>query len=76
LADWRRVQPFPEPLQRTFGKANLKIYNRMQGADEFVVSGVLKGWDRWRDLSRIETPVLAMGAHYDEMNPRQHPERG
>jgi proline iminopeptidase len=64
-----RVHPFPEPLQRTFAKANVKIYNQMQGADEFVVSGNLKGWDRWGDLSRIETPALVMGARYDEMNP-------
>jgi proline iminopeptidase len=64
-----RVQPFPEPVQRTFQKANVKIYNQMQGADEFVVSGNLKGWDRWRDLPRIRTPVLVMGARYDEMNP-------
>jgi proline iminopeptidase len=64
-----RVQPFPEPLQRTFAKANMNIYNRMQGANEFVVSGNLTGWDRWRDLSRIDTPVLVMGARYDEMNP-------
>jgi proline iminopeptidase len=64
-----RVQPFPEPLRRTFEKANLQIYNLMQGSDEFVVSGRLKGWDRWRDLARIATPVLVMGAHYDEMDP-------
>ena len=37
--------------------------------DEFVVSGNLKDWDRWRDLSRIETPALVMGARYDEMDP-------
>jgi proline iminopeptidase len=64
-----RVQPFPEPLQRAFDKVNLQIYNQMQGADEFVVSGNLKGWDRWRDLPRIATPTLVMGARYDEMNP-------
>jgi proline iminopeptidase len=63
------VQPFPEPLQRAFDKVNLQIYNQMQGADEFVVSGNLKGWDRWRDLRRIATPTLVMGARYDEMNP-------
>lgn len=65
-----RVQPFPEPVQRTFRKANVKIYNQMQGADEFVVSGNLRGWDRWRDLGRIRTRTLVMGARYDEMNPQ------
>ena len=64
-----RVQPFPEPFQRALQKVNAKIYNQMQGADEFVVSGNLKGWDRWRDLRRIRTRTLVMGARYDEMNP-------
>jgi len=64
-----RVQPFPEPVQRALERVNVKIYNQMQGADEFEVSGNLKGWDRWRDLARIRTPTLVMGARYDEMNP-------
>jgi proline iminopeptidase len=37
----------------------VEIHNQMQGADEFVVSGNLKGWDRWKDLPLIKTPTLA-----------------
>ena len=64
-----RIQPFPEPVQRAFANVNAKIYNQMQGADEFIVSGNLKDWDRWKDLPRIKVPTLVMGARYDEMNP-------
>jgi len=65
-----RVWPFPEPVQRAFDHANFKIYNYMQGANEFEVTGNLKDWDRWEGLRRIRVPTLWMGAHYDEMNPK------
>ena len=65
-----RVWPFPEPVQRAFNDANFKIYNHMQGTNEFEVTGNLKGWDRWKDLHRIAVPTLWMGARHDEMNPK------
>lgn len=65
-----RVWPFPEPVKRAFDHANFKIYNYMQGANEFEVTGNLKGWDRWNDLHRIDVPTLWMGARHDEMNPK------
>jgi proline iminopeptidase len=65
-----RVWPFPEPAQRAFNNANFKIYNYMQGANEFEVTGNLRGWDRWKDLRRIDVPTLWMGARHDEMNPK------
>lgn len=65
-----RLQPWPEPVTRTFSLANTAIYNQMQGANEFVVTGNLLGWDRWSDLGSIESPTLVMGAVHDEMNPQ------
>ena len=53
-----RVWPFPEPVQRAFNDANFKIYNHMQGTNEFEVTGNLKGWDRWKDLHRIDVATL------------------
>jgi proline iminopeptidase len=44
-----------------------KIYNYMQGPNEFVVTGTFKNWERWADLPRIHTRTLVMGARYDEM---------
>jgi proline iminopeptidase len=67
----RLPQPWPEPILRTFQKANLAIYNQMQGPNEFVITGNIKDWDRWADLSKIKTPTLVMGAKYDEMDPEQ-----
>lgn len=64
-----RLETWPEPVLRTLAKVNTTIYNQMQGANEFVVTGNLRGWDRWADLPRIGTKTLVMGADKDEMNP-------
>jgi proline iminopeptidase len=64
-----RLDPWPEPVQRSLGGINPVIYNQMQGPDEFTLTGNLMNWDRWADLSRIQTRTLAMGARHDEMNP-------
>ena len=66
-----RLPEWPEPATRCFSKANQHIYNFMQGANEFVVTGNLKNWDRWADLPKIKTPTLVMGAQNDEMDPGQ-----
>jgi proline iminopeptidase len=64
-----RLPEFPEPLDRAFRHLNAQVYNTMQGPNEFVVTGNFKDWDRWRDLPKIKTPTLVLGAKYDEMNP-------
>lgn len=64
-----RLDPFPEPIERTFRHLNAQVYNTMQGPNEFVITGNFKDWDRWADLPKIKTPTLAIGAKYDEMNP-------
>lgn len=64
-----RLDPWPEPLTRTLKHFNPKIYNVLQGPNEFVVTGRFKDWDRWKDLSSIKTPALVIGARHDEMNP-------
>ena len=64
-----RLDPWPEPVDRTLRNLNPKIYNYMQGPNEFVVNGTFKNWDRWADLPRIRARTLVMGAKYDEMDP-------
>ena len=64
-----RISPWPEPLMRAFGAANLKIYWQMQGHSEFVVTGNLKGWDSWDRLPNIKVKALVLGAENDEMGP-------
>jgi proline iminopeptidase len=64
-----RLNPWPEPLLRSFGHLNERVYNSMQGPNELVITGSYKKWERWRDLPKIRTRALTMGARYDEMNP-------
>jgi len=63
-----RLDPMPEPAERTFRFLAKPVYNTMQGPNEFVVTGNFKNWDRWADLPKIQTPTLVIGARYDEMD--------
>jgi len=65
-----RTTPWPDAVNRVFRHANLKIYNQMQGKSEFLVTGNLKGWDRWDRLHEIKVRTLTMGATHDEMDPK------
>jgi proline iminopeptidase len=64
-----RLDPWPEPVQRAFKHMNPKVYNTMQGPNEFVITGNFKNWDRWKDLSSIRVPTQLIVGRYDEMNP-------
>lgn len=64
-----RIDPWPEPVMRSFKKFNAKIYNIMQGPNEFVITGNFKDWDRWNDLSRIKVPTLVIAGKLGTMNP-------
>ncbi|PTQ99933.1 proline iminopeptidase [Mucilaginibacter yixingensis] len=63
------LEKWPEPLLRTFKKMNQPIYMQMQGPDEFQITGNFKNWEFWSRLPDIKTPILVLGAKYDEMNP-------
>jgi proline iminopeptidase len=63
-----RVVPWPEPLVRMFRHMNLKVYNTMQGPNEFVVTGTFKDWDRWGDLKDISVPTLLSVGRFDTMS--------
>ena len=63
-----RLDPWPDPVQRTFKHLNPKVYNTMQGPNEFVVNGTFKDWDRWSDLSRIAVPTLLIVGRHDTMS--------
>jgi len=64
-----RLDPWPEPVSRCFKHMNPKVYNTMQGPNEFVVTGTFKEWDRWSDLSKITVPTFLPAGRFDEMNP-------
>ncbi|MFC4456236.1 proline iminopeptidase-family hydrolase [Deinococcus sonorensis] len=71
-----RVVPWPEPVQRMFGHLATPVYNTMQGANEFVVTGTFKDWDRWADLHRITVPTLLSVGRHDTMRPEDIEEMG
>lgn len=62
-----RLDPWPEPVERAFRHLNAKVYNTMQGPNEFVVIGTFKDWNRWSDLHTIKVPTLVIGARHDTM---------
>jgi proline iminopeptidase len=66
-----RLDPWPEPVQRTMRTINAEIYNIMQGPDEFTIIGNLKPWDLWSRLHEIKVPTLLIVGRHDEMSPQQ-----
>ncbi len=62
-----RLDPWPDPVERTFRHLNPKVYNLMQGPSEFVPTGTLGPWDRWKDIHAITVPTLLSVGRYDEM---------
>jgi proline iminopeptidase len=64
-----RLDPWPDPVARSFKHFNAQVYGTMQGPNEFVVTGTFKDWDRWKDLPKITVPTLVVGAKYDTMDP-------
>ncbi|MEO8031800.1 MAG: proline iminopeptidase-family hydrolase [Gemmatimonadota bacterium] len=64
-----RLDPWPEPVARAFSHLAAPVYNTIQGPNEFVVTGTMKGWDRWKDLPGLKMPTLLIVGRYDEMNP-------
>lgn len=64
-----RINPWPEPVERSLKKMNATIYNTMQGPNEFVITGNFKDWDRWNDLPKIKVPTLIIAGKYGTMNP-------
>ena len=66
-----RLETWPEPVVRSFGNFNQKVYEYMQGPSEFVPGGILKDWSVWDRLNEITVPCLTVGAKYDSMNPEE-----
>jgi hypothetical protein len=62
-----RIQPWPEPVARSFRLMNEKIYEQMQGKSEFLVTGNLKNWERWDRLHEIKTRALTYSRHFGQV---------
>lgn len=66
-----RLEPWPEPVERTMRFLNGQVYETMQGPDEFNIVGNYKDWDRWNDLHRITVETLLLVGRHDTMSPVQ-----
>jgi len=66
----RPAAEWPDPVLRSFGRLNKKIYVPMQGPSEMGASGRLEKWDRSQDLKTITPRTLVIGAAHDTMDPK------
>jgi proline iminopeptidase len=62
-----RVNPLPEPVERMLKHVNTEVYSTMQGANEFVVTGTFKDWDKWNEIHKIKVPTLLIAGRHDTM---------
>lgn len=56
---------------RTFGQLNPTIYERMQGPNEFVITGIHKDYDVTDRLGGLTVPTLFMCGRYGETRPEE-----
>lgn len=66
-----RLDPWPDPLMRTFGQLNQTIYERMQGPNEFHVTGIHKDYDVTDRLAELAVATLFMCGRHDETRPEE-----
>lgn len=64
------LEPWPDPLQRTFSRLGSEVYNRLWGPSEFTVEGELKDYDLTPRLGEITIPALLTCGEYDESTPK------
>lgn len=63
-----RADPWPPELLATVGNLQSSIaYRLMNGPNEFTVVGVIKDWDRRKDLGLIRLPTLITTGEFDEV---------
>jgi len=64
-----RLNPFPEPLERSFAGIGEDVYLTMNGPNEFTISGTIRSYDRTAQLREINLPALLLCGRYDEASP-------
>ncbi|MGA3022875.1 MAG: proline iminopeptidase-family hydrolase [Thermoplasmata archaeon] len=64
-----RLPEFPPELSRALAETNPDVYERMNGPNEFTITGTIKDIDLTPRLSTIRVPTLVTGGRYDEVTP-------
>lgn len=62
-----RVQPTPDALVSFDALAKSIAYRVLNGPNEFTITGVMKDWDRRKDLKAIKPPTLIITGEFDEI---------
>jgi proline iminopeptidase len=63
-----RVKPTPPEAAKSFDTAAKSIaYRVMNGPNEFTITGIIKDWDRRKDLGRIRLPTYVTAGEFDEV---------
>jgi proline iminopeptidase len=64
-----RLNPWPEPMARSFAGTDPRIYATMWGKDEFHVDGNLRDYDPTERLGELAMPALFLCGRYDGARP-------
>jgi proline iminopeptidase len=64
-----RLKEWPDPVRRSLATQNMAPYRAIQGANEFVFTGNLKGWSRLEAMRSFHVPALIVVGRHDEMTP-------
>jgi len=64
-----RLEPWPPEVATTLAEINPDVYGRMNGPNEFTITGTIKDIDLTPQLSRIRVPTLVTGGRFDEVTP-------
>ncbi len=64
-----RLDPWPKVLQRSFSQLNQSIYERMQGPNEFIITGIHKDYDITDRLGSLTVPTLFICGRHGETRP-------
>jgi proline iminopeptidase len=64
-----RLDPWPEPMNRSHEASSGAVYREMWGPSEFYATGNLIDYDRTGRLSEVAAPTLYTCGRYDEATP-------
>lgn len=64
-----RLPEWPPEVARTLAEISPEVYGRMNGPNEFTITGTIKDIDLTPRLSTIRVPTLVTGGRYDEVTP-------
>lgn len=64
-----RLDPWPDPLERTFAGMSAEVYETMWGPTEFFCTGNLQDYDLTPRLHEIRVPTLFTCGRHDEATP-------